>query len=416
MALPSEYKQVEYIESSGTQYINTGYIPSNNTKVECEIWWWNTWTWQYWTMFWTRLEWSSSWRWFMLDYYSTNSYVLYMFWWWYNPRVWFSFPSWWKHTIEFSLWWVYEDWTLKFTPSSATFTSPVNLYISALNDNWTAKEFWWFKLYSCKIWNSWTLVRDFVPAIRKSDKKPWLYDLVNNSFYTNAWTWEFEYPARYWKITHIYLGTNLIRPSTPSTFEYSYDFRNKSWSTVQSDWWTLAQWTSWTTINSNGINCPTRWQWDSNRVWINRAIDSVWNAKKVTITKQVYVQADSWWNLSYYKLAAANTPIGITPSMQIAYSWTTASWYQWHTWQLWLPNSETISSPTVISTWTWLCKWEVDLVNKTSKLTVNWTVIKTWTVSDSTVSAIRDWAYIHVIWWHDTWTIYIQTVSIKVEY
>ena len=47
-----------------------------------------------------------------------------------------------------------------------------------------------FKLYSCKIWNkiddTLTLVRDFIPVIRKSDRKPGLYDRVNNKFYSNA--------------------------------------------------------------------------------------------------------------------------------------------------------------------------------------------------------------------------------------
>lgn len=220
----------------------------------------------------------------------------------------------------------------------------------------------------------------------------------------------------WYKIKKFLLWTSLIRPEwTPSTYEYEYDFRNKTWSTVQSDWWTLAQWTSRTTINSSGISCPTRWQWESNRFWIYRSVDAS-NAKKVTISLQTYVQATSRWNLLFYKLAAANTPISIAPSMQLAYTWSTASWYEWRTWQLWLPNNETLTSPTYIYTWTFLCEWEVDLENKTSKLTVNWSVILTWTVSDSTVSSIRSWAYLHLQWWHDVWTMYAQTVSIKIEY
>lgn len=35
--LPSGYKRVEYIQTDGTQYINTGYIPNSNTKVEIDI-------------------------------------------------------------------------------------------------------------------------------------------------------------------------------------------------------------------------------------------------------------------------------------------------------------------------------------------------------------------------------------------
>lgn len=32
-ALPSGYTQIEYIESNGTQYIDTGFVPDNNTRV-----------------------------------------------------------------------------------------------------------------------------------------------------------------------------------------------------------------------------------------------------------------------------------------------------------------------------------------------------------------------------------------------
>ena len=34
---PVGYKEVEYIESTGTQYIDTGYIPKTNTKLELTL-------------------------------------------------------------------------------------------------------------------------------------------------------------------------------------------------------------------------------------------------------------------------------------------------------------------------------------------------------------------------------------------
>lgn len=37
MSLPSGYTQLEYIESTGTQYIDTGVVPDSNTKVECDF-------------------------------------------------------------------------------------------------------------------------------------------------------------------------------------------------------------------------------------------------------------------------------------------------------------------------------------------------------------------------------------------
>ena len=34
---PEGYNEVEYIESTGTQYIDTGYIPKTNTKLELTL-------------------------------------------------------------------------------------------------------------------------------------------------------------------------------------------------------------------------------------------------------------------------------------------------------------------------------------------------------------------------------------------
>jgi len=36
VGIPTSYTPVEYIESSGTQYIDTGYKPNNNTKAVFE--------------------------------------------------------------------------------------------------------------------------------------------------------------------------------------------------------------------------------------------------------------------------------------------------------------------------------------------------------------------------------------------
>ena len=37
MALPSGYKQVEYIESSGTQYVDTGFKPTYQSRVVADV-------------------------------------------------------------------------------------------------------------------------------------------------------------------------------------------------------------------------------------------------------------------------------------------------------------------------------------------------------------------------------------------
>ena len=53
---------------------------------------------------------------------------------------------------------------------------------------------WWcnMKCYSCKVWEGTTLVRDFVPVRRKSDGVLGLLDLAHGTFYTNAGTGSFS--------------------------------------------------------------------------------------------------------------------------------------------------------------------------------------------------------------------------------
>lgn len=41
------------------------------------------------------------------------------------------------------------------------------------------------RLYDCKIWDNNTLIRNFLPALRKSDNKPGMYDMVEGKFYVN---------------------------------------------------------------------------------------------------------------------------------------------------------------------------------------------------------------------------------------
>ena len=53
---------------------------------------------------------------------------------------------------------------------------------------------WWcnMKCYSCKVWEGTTLVRDFVPVRRTSDGVLGLLDLAHGTFYTNAGTGSFS--------------------------------------------------------------------------------------------------------------------------------------------------------------------------------------------------------------------------------
>lgn len=94
------------------------------------------------------------------------------------------------------------------------------------------------KLYSCKIYNlSNELVHYFIPCYRKSDNEIGLYDLINNVFYTNAGTGTFlmgvEVNKPYTnlkpmvgskKLTKRYVGENLIYGEKEAEYEQQVNY------------------------------------------------------------------------------------------------------------------------------------------------------------------------------------------------
>lgn len=78
---------------------------------------------------------------------------------------------------------------IAFTPQSPSTSLNLSIFaFSRTNGTVTAHS---ATLYSCQIYESETLIRDFVPCYRKSDNVAGLYDKVNGVFYTNAGTGTF---------------------------------------------------------------------------------------------------------------------------------------------------------------------------------------------------------------------------------
>lgn len=179
--------KVSYIESTGTQYIDTGVKPSNSTKVDIK---------------------------FMYN--SLNGFV-------YGSRTSSSgsdahefiinasglvFPQFDGQHSEVSSSYnkIGEEYILSNSQSgayingnliksynTATFSSKHSMFLFGLNQNGTV-EYRKFigKLYYCKIYNGNTLVRDFVPVIDGSNIAC-LYDRVEKKCYYNAGTGTFSY-------------------------------------------------------------------------------------------------------------------------------------------------------------------------------------------------------------------------------
>lgn len=215
--LPSGYTELEYIESSGTQYVDTGVLGKSglfvkstfvmNSTGECML-----------------LGCYGSYRCFPLYFDSLKMYYGY-----YTnyPSTKFTITAGQKYSAEVSL--LAGDQSLKIdgetkiTSSIATnYTNTRNLYLFAYNNNGSTALYASAKLYDLQIYDNGTLVRDYVPC-RNPYGGVGLYDLVNGQFYGNAGTGEFvagvaarTLPVGYTKLEYIqssgtqYVDTDVV--------------------------------------------------------------------------------------------------------------------------------------------------------------------------------------------------------------
>lgn len=182
---PLEYTQVEYIESDGTQYVDTGYKPNNNTRV-------------------------------VLDFQITNNLnaINGLF----GSRnatsatATLSFDFWGYNSTTFRTNFFGQDATINGLSSSEHYTVDkdknvtaisdktvtikntigqcnLNLYLLCINVAATADYFAHARIYECKIYDDDILVRDFVPA--KKDGIIGLYDKVGKKMYGNSGVGDF---------------------------------------------------------------------------------------------------------------------------------------------------------------------------------------------------------------------------------
>jgi len=186
--VPSAYQEVEYIESSGTQAINSAYsLLSSNLKIETTIF--------------TPSMPSSEQR--VVDNipsidskrFNLGLYSGYVFGFNAGNSSVISATYSGEQTLDITMVYDYASSTKTLTVNGSSTSSA---YQSEIN---SALNIWVFggdpgarfvgKLYFCKLYDNGTLVRDFVPCYRKADGEIGLYDAVNDVFYTNQGTGTF---------------------------------------------------------------------------------------------------------------------------------------------------------------------------------------------------------------------------------
>ena len=178
------YEELEYIEATGTQYIETGFVPNQDTRIVAKIKVPVSDSSNY--VLGTRtsatsntLTFAASQNGYYVFGYGTVSNNLSAD---YNQSDVFTLDIN-KNVISIN-----EE--VAYTATASTFTCPSNMLIFAVDTAGTIQAPGTKSLYSCQIYDNGTLVRDFVPV-----KSPYgvvgLLDKLNGVFYPNAGTGKF---------------------------------------------------------------------------------------------------------------------------------------------------------------------------------------------------------------------------------
>ncbi len=185
------YVRIEYLESTGTQWIDTGFKPNQDTRVimtylkqsgNDDIGW----------LFGSRnsigvssfgVFYDNAPAVIQTDYNDQRNNITNRI---YNKKLTVDKNKNVTEIIDFDT----GDTLATNTSAERTFSSNYNLYLSALNNGGSVSLYKTKSIYSCKIYNNDTLVRDFIPVLDKNGT-PCLYDKVEGKFYYNAGTGDF---------------------------------------------------------------------------------------------------------------------------------------------------------------------------------------------------------------------------------
>ena len=185
--LPEEYQEVEYIESTGTQYIDTRIKPSANIEIKTLVKFNNLTAYGF--IIGSRYTNTKKSIGLLNTNTSDTGYDLIE-----QYRNILKVDTLNKYDIDLKV----KDYKVSYIVNNKIYQNNVqntfdgndlNLYIFDMNNNNSNTSYKSrINLYSLKIWNNDILVRDYVPCYRISDNEIGLYDLVNSVFYTNQGT------------------------------------------------------------------------------------------------------------------------------------------------------------------------------------------------------------------------------------
>ena len=188
--MPAGYTQLQYIESTGTQYIDTGYIPNQSSGVKTKVRF-------------NSVDNNKATVFGSAQSYGSKAFELYLW----NGRPEFNYGNggdifannymaiddaleldWNKNIVNYSINNV-EQQAINY-PTGVSFVTPYTMYIFATHRP-SGVTPGLVGIYYFKIYDNGTLVHDMVPARRDSDNVVGMYDTISGQFFTNSGTGEF---------------------------------------------------------------------------------------------------------------------------------------------------------------------------------------------------------------------------------
>lgn len=312
---------------------------------------------------------------------------------------------WWNSWIYYksSLWLISlsSDWTNWITISDKNlWATSVYYNANTLSESNCWKYYQWWNNYGF----AWTWsVTTSNTKVNTTGYWPWNYysgsTFILSSSSPYDWSSTQNDNLWWWTDGNIQINTELKNAYIGGVYEYSYDFRGKTKTQVTNDWWSAWTWDSWT-------SCWSNWLYQtSNQSWwrlIRQFNVDMSNAKKITMSAQIYASnTSSWWctwSIATSSARANNTAVYIgndAKNMQVAWTVTTIN-------------------PTLsLNTYKW--EYIIDLENKTATVTfLTWsTYTNTISITDSQINTIRN---NNIYWPILVWNYgYLQTVSITVN-
>lgn len=201
--LPEGYTELAWIESTGTQYVDTGFKPNQNTRVVAKAI--------------CPVDGKANWLFGSRDSTSAGMYAFVArtggF---YSTYFGANVDSYDKSMNTSDTMTVDKNkavTTLNGTSiaqAAATFQTSYSMTLFAVNTAGTVAYSDYIRVYSCQIYDNGTLVRDYVPC-KNSGGVFGLYDLANDVFYQNAGTGTFA------------AGEEVVAPATASVMVASSD-------------------------------------------------------------------------------------------------------------------------------------------------------------------------------------------------